>query len=91
MKKTPMLDAPHDPRSRLHRACIHVGWTAFIVACVVSLWYTLFHGGTKSPISSVILGVIGSVFSVINGGYWWMIHSKPPGQKLDAFCWNTRP
>jgi len=80
-------DTP-DPRSRFHRACIHIGWFALLCACFGLVLSTKSaHRGNWL----VAVDTITSLTSlVVAFGICWLIHAKPPGQKLDFICGPSR-
>lgn len=78
----------HDPRSRFHRACIHVGWAGLIVTGTVLV---LMSKSEARPNWFNTVDAITSILSIVVGlGFCWILHSRPPGQKVDFLCGPAR-
>lgn len=74
-----------DPRSRLHRACIHVGWWGLFVVVASVLWAnstSLIHGKWWA---GVAVAAVTTVLAFLNIGLFWAIHKTPPGQRISTW------
>lgn len=71
-----------DPRSRIHRACIHLLWGTLLLASLGFVWWMYSDKGDSAI--GLVESITTSLGIILAVSVAWMVHAAPSGRKMDV-------